>query len=100
MPDLPRGFDAVGAVAAFLRGARNDLQAPAVTLQPAIGEVLAALASQPEPLLTRMSGSGATCFSLCGGPNEALRLADRLGARHPSWWVRNCRLAVQGLRNR
>ena len=44
---------------------RNDLEAPALALTPAIGDALAAVAATPEVALTRMSGSGATVFGLC-----------------------------------
>ena len=42
---------------------RNDLEAPALALCSAIGEVLAALRAT-DAWLVRMSGSGATCFAL------------------------------------
>ena len=62
---------------------RNDLEAPAMALCPAIGEVLAAL-HQTAPLLARMSGSGATCFALYDS-------ADARDAAHakinPAWWT-------------
>lgn len=64
---------------------RNDLEAPAISLCPAIADVLAALRGT-EPLLARMSGSGATCFALYD--NEAARdaAADTIFAAHPEWW--------------
>ena len=71
---------------------RNDLQDPAIALEPAIGEVLDLLADEPESLLSRMSGSGATCFSICAGDIEAEGLAERLESMRPDWWVRRCRL--------
>ncbi len=43
---------------------RNDLEAPAIALQPVIAEVLAWLRTLPGARLVRMSGSGATCFAL------------------------------------
>ncbi len=42
----------------------NDLEAPAIVLQPVIAEVLTALRGLPGCRLARMSGSGATCFAL------------------------------------
>ena len=89
--DVPIGLDARGA-AAFLASCRNDLEAPAVSLQPAIGVVLEQLRAAPEALLTRMSGSGSACFALCADTVSAGRLADRLAAGRPDWWVRPCRL--------
>lgn len=91
-PWLPDAFEGLEDVAAFLSVCRNDLQAPAIALQPAIGEVLETLADEPETLLARMSGSGATCFALCAGDIEAEGLAERLQAMRPGWWVRRCRL--------
>ena len=43
---------------------RNDLEAAAISLQPVIADVLAALGKLPGCRLARMSGSGATCFGL------------------------------------
>lgn len=54
------------------RRARNDLEAPAIALQPVIADVLAWLRTLPGATLVRMSGSGATCFALFDGtpPSE------------------------------
>lgn len=46
------------------RDGRNDLEAPARALVPAIGEVINWLGQQPGASFARMSGSGATCFAL------------------------------------
>jgi 4-diphosphocytidyl-2-C-methyl-D-erythritol kinase len=80
-------------VAHYLATCRNDLEAPAVALQPAIGEVLAVLTAQPQTLFARMSGSGATCFALCETADAASDLAAAVAADHPHWWIRACRLA-------
>ena len=91
-PDPLPAFRSTREVAAFLRTCRNDLEAPAIAMQPLIGEVLAALRAEPETLLAAMSGSGATSFSLCADGQAAHRLAGRLARTHPAWWVRACRL--------
>lgn len=52
-----------GPLDAWQQG-RNDLEAPAIQLQPVIADVLAWLRSLPGARLARMSGSGATCFAL------------------------------------
>jgi len=87
-PAWPIRLASPADMAAFLKTCRNDLQAPAVALQPAIAEALAEIAQAPEALLTRMSGSGATCFALCADTSAAHRLADRLAEARPGWWVR------------
>jgi 4-diphosphocytidyl-2-C-methyl-D-erythritol kinase len=92
-PDWPASLETPRAVADFLAGCRNDLESPAIRLQPAIAEVLTALSAVPETLVARMSGSGATCFALCADPSAARGLASTLASAHPGWWVRACRLA-------
>jgi 4-diphosphocytidyl-2-C-methyl-D-erythritol kinase len=89
-PVWPGSLATPGEGADFLRGCRNDLQAPAVRLQPKIGEALERIAREPEALLVRMSGSGATCFALCADPDAAGALAARLAADQPTWWVQKC----------
>ena len=91
-PPMPASLASAAETAAFLGSTRNDLEAPAVTLQPLIGEALELLGRQPEALLVRMSGSGSACFALCGDAADAARLARRLAAGHPGWWVQDCRL--------
>ncbi|MBO9710444.1 MAG: 4-(cytidine 5'-diphospho)-2-C-methyl-D-erythritol kinase [Caulobacter sp.] len=92
-PPMVEGLESAEEVCAWLATfTRNDLQAPAVALEPRIGEVIDLLASEPEVLLARMSGSGATCFALCAGDIEAEGLAERLERMRPDWWVRRCRL--------
>jgi 4-diphosphocytidyl-2-C-methyl-D-erythritol kinase len=91
-PDAPP-LASVAAAAAWLATCRNDLEPPALALEPRIGEALAALKAEPESLLTRMSGSGATCFALCESRAAAKALAARLAAAHPAWWVKACVLS-------
>ncbi len=73
-------------------GWRNDLQAPALEVAPIIGDVLAALKSEPLLTAVRMSGSGATCFGLAQSTGDAEAVALRLQTRHPGWWVRAAKL--------
>ena len=91
-PSLPEAFESVEELAGALAAARNDLEAPAIALNPVIGAVVDLLRDQPETLLARVSGSGATCFCLCPGDIEAEGLAERLERLEPHWWVRRCRL--------
>lgn len=77
----------VAELAAVLAARGNDLMAPALTLAPVIGTVLAALEDRPGCLLARMSGSGATCFGLFAEPEGARRAAADLAADYPDWWV-------------
>jgi 4-diphosphocytidyl-2-C-methyl-D-erythritol kinase len=88
--DVPMG-DAE-ALIAFLKGTKNDLEAPALALAPAIGEVLGELSRMPGVLLWRMSGSGATCFGLFADEGAAQMAAIALAHSHPGWWVQAGRI--------
>jgi 4-diphosphocytidyl-2-C-methyl-D-erythritol kinase len=96
LPDWPDRLESPQALADFLAGTRNDLEGPAISLAPAIGDALAALRARPETLLARMSGSGATCFAICASERDANDLALRVGDDHRAWWVQACRLAGYG----
>jgi 4-diphosphocytidyl-2-C-methyl-D-erythritol kinase len=67
---------------------RNDLEAPAIELEPAIAELLAVLGRLPGCRLARMSGSGATCFGLFESTRAATAAGRTLRVGYPGWWVR------------
>ena len=77
------------ALTGWLAQQRNDLQPAAVSICPAIAEVLAALGSAESggAPLARMSGSGATCFAMHGREADAEAQAERLRRSRPDWWV-------------
>ena len=66
----------------------NDLEGAAITLAPAIAEVLAALCALPGCTLARMSGSGTTCFGLFAYAAAAQSATTALTNKYPHWWVR------------
>ena len=72
-------------MAAALADYRNDLEAPAIGLAPVIGTVLDTLAALPGALLSRMSGSGATCFALF--PTQAAAEAASRVLQRKDWWI-------------
>jgi 4-diphosphocytidyl-2-C-methyl-D-erythritol kinase len=76
------------ALLAAIAGGRNDLEAPAIELEPTIAEVLAVLRRLPGCRLARMSGSGATCFGLFQSRAAASAAARTLRVGYPGWWVR------------
>jgi 4-diphosphocytidyl-2-C-methyl-D-erythritol kinase len=82
---MPDRFADAGALAAWLHRTGNDLEPPARSLAPVIGDVLHALSADRRCLLARMSGSGATCFGLYETPEIARLAAQALEA--PGWWV-------------
>ena len=75
-----------GTARAIAMAGRNDLEAPAMGLCPVIGEVLSALL-ETQPMLARMSGSGATCFGLYASEAELEAAHAELAAQRPKWWA-------------
>jgi 4-diphosphocytidyl-2-C-methyl-D-erythritol kinase len=78
---------------AFLRWHGNDLTDAAIACAPVIGGVLAELEALSGQLLTRMSGSGATCFALLSSSAEAVAATQSLRTRHADWWVKDVELS-------
>lgn len=86
MPDnIPTGLRSV-EFAQWLGQMRNDLEEPAVTVAPVIAKALSVLQSSGS-LLSRMSGSGATCFGLYADAETAKTAAQYLGQTYPDWWI-------------
>ncbi|EAQ04456.1 Putative 4-diphosphocytidyl-2C-methyl-D-erythritol kinase [Pseudooceanicola batsensis HTCC2597] len=87
-PAMPRTlpvWTTADNLAAWLAAMRNDLEQPAIRLAPVIAEVLTTLKADPECVLARMSGSGATCFALTDTRAAAEAMTRRLA--RPGWWV-------------
>ncbi|WP_047309705.1 4-(cytidine 5'-diphospho)-2-C-methyl-D-erythritol kinase [Rhodopseudomonas palustris] len=72
---------------ATLEAGTNDLEPPALKVEPVVGTVLAALRATAGVQLARMSGSGATCFALYADDASARAAADMLRTAQPGWWV-------------
>ena len=86
----PRDF---AEFASRLQGCANDLTEAAISVTPAIRDVLAALADLPGCRVARLSGSGATCFGLF--PDEASARAAEAALRtaRPAWWIKAAAMA-------
>ena len=68
----------------WLGDQRNDLEAPAIGIQPIIADVLHTLF---DASLARMSGSGATCFGLYPSRQASAVAVARIKANNPGWWI-------------
>jgi 4-diphosphocytidyl-2-C-methyl-D-erythritol kinase len=84
---LPGAFDNSDALIRFLRTTRNDLEAPARTIAPAIRTALDEISRMPGIQIARMTGSGATCFGLFETGLDARMAATALTRSHPDWWI-------------
>lgn len=82
---VDRGAMPQGTASHIAQNGRNDLEAPAIGLCPAIKDVLAAL-DGTGAFLSRMSGSGATCFALFRSHDAMRDAAEMLASEQPEWW--------------
>lgn len=92
IPAFPQGPAGLARFGDWLRQQRNDLQDPAIAQAPVIARVLDVLGAC-DPMMARMSGSGATCFALFGNETQATEAAADIRDQHPDWWVRPARLS-------
>ncbi|WFU79465.1 4-(cytidine 5'-diphospho)-2-C-methyl-D-erythritol kinase [Bradyrhizobium sp. CIAT3101] len=86
-PAWPEQGGSISDWVEVLETVANDLEAPALRIEPVIGDVLGALRSSAGVKLARMSGSGATCFAIYGAANDAHAAAEKIRRDHPGWWV-------------
>lgn len=81
-------FDRIGEeFPTHLEGSVNDLETPAIRIEPEIDVVLKELRRHPGVVLARMSGSGATCFALFDDRAARDRASIEVSADYPNWWV-------------
>ncbi len=85
VPTTPQSWPNAEVMAADLKRYGNDLEPPALSLCPEIGDALTALRLEAGCLLAQMSGSGATCFGIFSDSSSAIAAAERL--KRLSWWV-------------
>jgi 4-diphosphocytidyl-2-C-methyl-D-erythritol kinase len=81
-----RGALAQGDIWQAALEGRNDLQAPAIGVCPEIVDVLYALNTK-NPLLARMSGSGATCFAMFESIEKRDDAAKSIQKENPDYWM-------------
>ena len=82
---IDRGAIGEGSLLERARAGRNDLEAPARTLAPVITNVRALLDASPGAILSRMSGSGATCFALFDTAQARDDAAEQAASLR--WWT-------------
>lgn len=85
-PSFP-GWRNPREAAVWLNEGRNDLEAPAIALEPAVKKVLDALRRLDDCMLSRLSGSGPTCFGIFLSQDAAAEAASEMRRSYPNWWV-------------
>lgn len=86
--EIPASWTDVEALAETLAVLGNDLTDAAIGAAPVIAGMLDEMAELPGALLTRLSGSGATCFSLMRDEPSAQFGVMALEEFHPDWWIK------------
>jgi 4-diphosphocytidyl-2-C-methyl-D-erythritol kinase len=84
---LHANLSSIQGLCQWLAAQRNDLQNPALDMQPVIRDAIYAL-SERGALVARMSGSGATCFGIFPSAPAAAAAAKQISPRHPEWFVK------------
>jgi 4-diphosphocytidyl-2-C-methyl-D-erythritol kinase len=89
---VDRGPMPTGSARDIMMGGRNDLESSAISLCPVIADVLKVL-SDTNPLIARMSGSGASCFAIYDdieiAVDHAFNIREHL---REDWWIMHGRL--------
>ena len=88
---VDRGPMPEGSALHIMQNGRNDLEPMAFEICPEIGEILQKL-RDCDPLVARMSGSGATCFALFDNAVALERTSAKITKHHPEWWTMKGRL--------
>lgn len=97
LPPVPEfGFPSLNTLVDWLGETRNDLEAPALSLAPAIGEALI-LVREAGARFARMSGSGATVFALFEDDVACHAAARHVAVCQPNWWVLPTHVAATGV---
>ena len=87
LPPRPDPLTRPAQLGLWLDETRNDLEAPAIALVPAIAVIKQRLALIDGCILARMSGSGGTVFGLFGSSAQAHQAAHDLRLQWPDYWV-------------
>lgn len=86
LPPLPAPLS-LDSLVDWLGHTRNDLEKTARAIAPEVDDALHEL-GLTGALLSRMSGSGATCFALFDDGRASAAAGKLLAKRRPDWWVK------------
>lgn len=78
----------------FLKTLRNDLEPPARSLVREIDQISSLIGAEGT-MLTRMSGSGATCFGIFPCLEAAEKAVENLNGQKPEWYFQAVRTVGQ-----
>ena len=88
----PTKFSSSDALITFLKKQNNDLEEAAIEIFPEIKSILSKISNLEGCLLSRMTGSGSTCFGLFSSEDTMLKANKNLQSKYPNYWIRSSRL--------
>jgi len=86
--EIEKNFSTSHDLISYIKMQKNDLAQSAIAKFPEIINCLHVLESQENSLLTRMSGSGSTCFNLFENIQDAKKAQKLIKEKYPEWWVK------------
>jgi 4-diphosphocytidyl-2-C-methyl-D-erythritol kinase len=90
---FPDAFDSTQSFCDFLNTkTQNYLTAAAIAVNPDVKTVLHELENLENGLLTRLSGSGSSCFTLFKNETTATKQCQIIQDKHPEWSVKYIRI--------
>ena len=87
--DIPSTLNELEKLTDFLSLQSNDLTSAAIQYKPKITDVIKTIKEQENCLLSRMSGSGSTCFGIFLNTHDAKKAANNISKTHPNWWIKS-----------
>ena len=85
--NIPK-FNDTRSLIKFLKSTRNDLEKVAIKKFPSIKILLDHFEMTSGCLISRMSGSGSTCFALYEKKSEAVKAKNFLLQKFPKFWIK------------
>lgn len=85
---FPENFKGLTDLVDFLHSCDNDLTDTALDNVPEIKKVLYELEQNDSSMISRMCGSGASCYALFDNFAQARECAKNISNRYPSWWIK------------
>jgi 4-diphosphocytidyl-2-C-methyl-D-erythritol kinase len=79
-------------IISVIKPRQNYLEKPAIEFVPKIADILKTLASQENCAISRMSGSGATCFGLFKNENDLDLAYNNLQKKFPGFYIKKSKL--------
>ena len=73
----------------------NDLQISAIKIMPEIAMILEKISNQKDCLISRMSGSGASCFGIFGSEEDLELACDNMRKIFPEFYIRKTKILAR-----